>query len=89
MSATSTTGFTKLGQPILNRRYLLKQPGNPGLPEEGVEIRVTAKFFGQKGSADLIGVQFEEVATGGRETFPWPIEAEPGSADIVLEHLGK
>ncbi len=72
-------GFTKTGQPIMGRRYLIAQDGL--LPE--TEAIVVAKFFGKGGNADLIGIMLEEP-NGGRTDFPWPLEEAIGSAPITF-----
>jgi hypothetical protein len=77
------SGFTKTGQPIQGRRYVLDQSG-VGLPEGGVEVRVVGKFFGPGGAADLVGIMVEEVESKGREMFPWPIESTDPERPITF-----
>lgn len=73
-------GFTKTGQPIQGRRYTIAQ--KPDVPP--TEVRLVGKLYGPGGNADLIGIILEEPAKG-RATFPWPIEASPGTSPITFE----
>ena len=72
-------GFTKTGQPIMGRKYLIAQ--GELLPE--TEAKVVGKFFGPRGNSDLIGIMLEEPG-GARTNFPWPIEASLGSPEITF-----
>ena len=72
-------GFTKTGQPILGRRYLIAQ--DDFLPE--TEGKLVGKFYGKGGNADLLGIMLEESG-GARSHFYWPLEAAIGSPPITF-----
>lgn len=73
-------GFTKTGQPIQGRRYVIAQ--EPDVPE--TEVEVVGKMYGSGGNADLMGI-IVETADGGRGSFPWPLEAADGANPIRFE----
>lgn len=73
-------GFTKTGQPIQGRRYIMSQ--EPDVPS--TEVRLVGKLYGPGGNADLVGVILEGP-NGGRDTFPWPIVATEGTPDITFQ----
>lgn len=75
-------GFTKTGQPIQGRRYILRQEG-VGLPDDQIEVTVVGKAYGKAGNADLVSVMLEESG-GGRGWLPWPIEADDGANPITF-----
>ena len=70
-------GFTKTGQPIQGRRYVISQ--EPEVPP--TECRLVAKLYGPGGPADLVGIILEGP-DGGRDTFPWPIINTSGTPEI-------
>lgn len=74
-------GFTKTGQPIQGRKYIISQ--KPDVPP--TEATVVGKLYGKMGNADLIGIILEESESGGREVFPWPLEASDGAEPIKFE----
>ena len=76
-------GFTKTGQPIQGRRYILRQEG-VGLPDDQIEVTVVGKAYGKAGNADLVSVMLEEPG-GGRDWLPWPIEAPDDASPITFE----
>ena len=78
-----SAGFTKTGQPIQGRRYIIHQE-KVGLPDDQIEVVCVGKLYGRGGNADLVGVILEEPG-GGRDTFPWPIEASDGAPPITFK----
>jgi hypothetical protein len=75
-------GFTKTGQPIQGRKYILRQEG-VGLPDDRIEVVCVGKAYGKGGNADLVSVMLEEPS-GARDWFPWPIEASDGATPITF-----
>lgn len=71
------SGFTRSGQPIQGRKYTLRQ-GDLVIP-----VSVVGKAYGKGGNADLLSVMLEEPG-GGRDWFPWPIEASDGAEPIYF-----
>lgn len=71
----AVSAFTATGQPIKGRRYTLTQG------ELVIPVTVVGKAYGRGGFSDLVAVILEEE-TGGREMFPWPIEADDGADPI-------
>lgn len=74
-------GFTKTGQPIQGRRYIIAQ--EPDVPP--TEVKLVGKMYGPGGNVDLTGIIVEVVESGGRGSFPWPLEAADGAEPIRFE----
>lgn len=77
-------GFTKTGQPIQGRRYIIAQ--EPDVPP--TEVKLVGKMYGPGGNAELVGIIVELVdgdEAGGRGSFPWPLEASDGAEPIRFE----
>jgi len=72
-------GFTKTGQPIIGRRYLLQQG------DMSTTVTVVGKLFGQGGNSDLVGIVIEDDQLA-RIQCAWPLS---GPGDVRFEAAPK